>query len=234
MSTTGPGSNGNGPRRPDAPPRLDGYDLLGEVGRGDTGVVYKARQRGSGRLVAIKVVHSELLPEGPSERARKADDRFEAELQAAAGLKHEHLVPVLEVGRCDGRPYCVTAYVEGTDLGEALRDGPLPNRRAAAYVEAAARAVHHAHMHGLVHRDLKPRSILLDTDDRPLVADFGLTGWLRGGAQPGPVPGTPDYAAPEQARDAAWADTGADVYALGAILYHALTGRPPFQSAVQV
>src|SRR5205085_2765745 len=137
-------------------------------------------------------------------------------------------------GSSDGSAYGFYAYVGGSDQDEALREGPQPNQRAAAYFEAAARAVHHAHMHGLVHRDLKPRSILLDTDDRPLVADFGLTGWLRGGAQPGPVPGTPDYAAPEQARDAAWADTGADVYALGAILYHALTGRPPFQSAVQV
>jgi WD40 repeat protein/tRNA A-37 threonylcarbamoyl transferase component Bud32 len=225
MSLQGPGSNGNQPPRPDRPPRLDGYELLGEVGRGGSGVVYKARQRGSGRLVAIKVAHRELLDEGRDERARKARDRYEAQSQALMALEHEGLVPVLEVGRCDGRPYCVMPFVEGRSLAEVLHDGPLPNRRAASCIEAAARAVHYAHMHGLVHRDLKPRNILI-AEDRPLVTDFGLNGWL-GDA----ILGTPSYLAPEQARGAVVVDTGADVYALGATLYHALTGRPPFQSA---
>ncbi|HZY87079.1 MAG TPA: serine/threonine-protein kinase, partial [Gemmataceae bacterium] len=231
MSTDGHGSNGNHPRRPDAPPRLDGYELLGEVGRGGTGVVYKARQRGSGRLVAVKVIHSELLPDDPSERARKARDRCKAELEAASVLEHDNLIPLLEIGCSVGRRYCVTPWVEGSTLARLLYDSPLPNRRAAAYVEAAARAVHHAHMHGLVHRGLKPANVLIDAGDRALVAEFGLNGWLRGGAVPGAVLGTPAYLAPEQARGDVWADDSADIYALGAILYHALTGRPPFHAA---
>jgi WD40 repeat protein len=229
MSQDNTGSNGGHPRRPDRPPRLEGYELLGEVGRGDAGVVYKARQRDSGRLVAVQVAYRGQ-PEGPSERARKAREDIKAEAEAAVALEHPNLVPLLEFGCAEGRHYCVTGWVEGGTLAQRLFDGPLPDRRAATYVAAAARAVHHAHMHGLVHRDLKPANIRIDPDDRPLVAGFGVTGWLNGGEEPGAALGTPAYLAPEQARGA-WADAAADVYALGATLYHALTGRPPFQSA---
>src|SRR5262249_4001941 len=159
-------------------------------------------------------------------------DRFRREAHAAARLVHEHILPVYEVGEDRGRHFYSMRYVEGQSLAEALRERPLPERDAAACLERVARAVHYAHEHGSLHRDLKPGNILLDTGGRPFVTDFGLAKWSEGPqdmTQTGQWLGSPPYLSPEQARDAAGVTEASDVYSLGATLYHALTGRPPFQ-----
>src|SRR5262249_34323249 len=156
------------------------------------------------------------------------------EAQAAAKLEHENIVHVYEVGEVRGRPFYSMRYVVGTSLHDLIQAGPLEGRRAGAYLEKVARAVHEAHRHGILHRDLKPHNILVETEgDRPLVADFGLAKLLQGGREitgPGDVMGTPPYMSPEQARGSANVTVATDVYGLGATLYALLTGRPPFPS----
>jgi hypothetical protein len=210
-------------------PSLPGYEILGELGRGGMGVVYKARQVGLNRLVALKVI---LAGEhaGPEQAAR-----FRREAEAAARLQHPHIVQIHDIAEHQGRPYFSMEYVPGGSLAQKLGGTPLPARQAAGLVEALARAVQAAHEGGIVHRDLKPANVLLAADGQPKVADFGLAKWLDGsGGQThtGAVFGTPSYMAPEQAAGRT-KDVGpaADVYALGAILYEALTGRPPFRAA---
>jgi len=213
--------------------RLGQYELLGEVGRGGMGVVYKARQAGLDRLVALKVILSGEHS-GPQERAR-----FLTEAAAAGSLQHPNIVQVHEVGEQDGRPYLVLEWVDGGSLAAKLGGLPWPARAAALHVETLARAMHHAHQHGIIHRDLKPANILLTADDSPKIADFGLARRLpqseteataRGRqTTTGAVLGTPSYMAPEQAAgDRRAVGPAADTYALGAILYELLTGRPPF------
>jgi len=213
-------------------PILPGYDLLGEIGRGGMGVVYQARQPSLDRLVAVKTLA----------RVPDADERhrFRREAEAMAALDHPNVVPVYEVGTWratpDGPavPYLAMKWFPGGSL-DALPSGPGSDpRRLAALLATVARAVRHAHERGILHRDLKPSNILLDEQGQPHVADFGLAGRFEPGstaARTEAVIGTPAYMSPEQARTPGRVTTAADVYGLGAILYHLLTGRPPFQEA---
>ena len=214
------------------PPRFVGkYEILGELGRGGMGVVHLARQLDLNRVVAIK-----RLLRGSS---ASPDDvaRFRSEAASAARLSHPHIVAVHDVGVDGEIPYLVMQYVEGSTLARRLADGPLPPRLAANLLEPICRAVAHAHERGVLHRDLKPSNILIDLDGRPLVGDFGLAKRIDLGDEYGPtitgaILGSPSYMAPEQAstRRSTVGPT-ADVYALGAILYQMLTGRPPFQAS---
>ncbi len=218
--------------------RFGNYDLLDEIGRGGMGVVYRARQRAAGRVVALKILRRDRLESLPRDTQASAMDRFRQEAQATARLEHDHIVTVYEVGDVDGQQFFSMQCVEGQTLSEMLRDGPIQNRRAAGYLEPVARAVHEAHSRGILHRDLKPQNILVDAKtDRALVADFGLAKLAEGQEQltrDGEIMGTPSYMSPEQAKNSADVAAATDIYALGATLYHILTGRPPFQAATPV
>jgi tRNA A-37 threonylcarbamoyl transferase component Bud32 len=210
-------------------PEIPGYDCLEEIGRGAMGVVYKARQEGLNRPVALKML---LAGEYAGAEQRS---RFRCEAEAVARLSHPHVVQVYEIGECAGRPFLAMEYVGGGTLAQRLGGTPLPAREAAALVETLARAVQAAHAAGIVHRDLKPGNVLLLPDGTPKVSDFGLAKRLDGEAghtATGAVVGTPSYMAPEQAAgEGKRVGPAADVYALGAILYECLTGRPPFRAA---
>jgi serine/threonine-protein kinase len=213
------------------------YELLNLLGEGGMGVVYRARQRSARRVVALKFLRADRFDGLSPERRREWLERFRIEARATARLEHANIVTVYEVGTSGGSPFYSMRYVPGRSLADLLRGGPLPGPRAAALVEAVARAVHFAHGHGILHRDLTPRNVLVDGDDRPYVADFGLAKWheaARGLTQPGDWLGTPSYMSPEQAEDAARVTPAGDVYGLGATLYALLTGRPPFQAASAV
>jgi tRNA A-37 threonylcarbamoyl transferase component Bud32 len=209
-------------------PPIPGYEILGELGRGGMGVVYKSRQVKLNRVVALKMILAGAYA-GPEELAR-----FRAEAEAIARLQHPNIVQIYEVGENGGRPFFALEFVEGGSLDTKLAGGPLPPREAAGLVEVLARAVHAAHRRGIVHRDLKPANVLLTADGTPKIADFGLAKRLDRATprtQSGAVLGTPCYMAPEQARGRTKAvGPAADVYALGAILYELLTGRPPFRA----
>jgi WD40 repeat protein len=211
---------------------LGDYDLLEELGHGGMGRVYKARQRSLGRLVALKVIRAGA----PATEADRL--RFRTEADAAARLDHPNIVPVYEIGEQDGYPYIAGRYVEGGPLSRHLdrfRDDP---RAAAVLLAVLARAVHHAHERGVLHRDLKPGNVLLEWRAGhagapvPHVSDFGLARLLDQDSavtRTGDLVGTPSYMAPEQASGGAAAITTAtDVYGLGAILYAVLTGRAPY------
>ncbi|MFO0842802.1 MAG: serine/threonine-protein kinase [Gemmataceae bacterium] len=210
-------------------PTIPGYEVLGVLGRGGMGVVYRARQAGLGRLVALKMIPPGAYA-GPEERAR-----FRREAEAVARFRHPNIVQIHEVGESDGRPFFSLELVEGGTLAEKVRGTPQPARKAAELVEALARAMHLAHQQGIVHRDLKPANVLLAEDGTPKVTDFGLAKRLEGGSahtQTGAIVGTPSYMAPEQARgQTRQVGPLVDVYALGAVLYECLTGRPPFRAA---
>lgn len=205
------------------------YEVLGEIGRGGMGVVYRARQVGLDRVVALKMVlaGSMASPEQLS--------RFQDEAKVAARVQHPHVVQVIEAGWDRGRPFLVMQYVEGCSLADRLRSGPLDIESALRCSAAIARAVADLHLHGIVHRDLKPSNILLDARDQPYVTDFGLAKLIEGESgvtQTGAILGTPQYMAPEQALGRGGeVGPAADVYSLGAILYELLTGRPPFREA---
>ena len=211
---------------------LGDYELLEELGQGGMGRVYKAWQRRLSRIVALKVIRAGV-PTTESDRLR-----FRTEADAAARLDHPNIVPVYEVGEHDGVPYIAARYVEGGPLSRHLKRFADDPRAAAVLLAGLARAVHHAHQRGVLHRDLKPGNILLDRREGdaealvPHIADFGLARLVdqdSGLTQTGELVGTPSYMAPEQASGGSAAITTAtDVYGLGAILYVLLTGHPPF------
>jgi tetratricopeptide (TPR) repeat protein/tRNA A-37 threonylcarbamoyl transferase component Bud32 len=223
-----PGSTPTPPGPPDAgPPQFPGYEVQSVLGRGGMGVVYKARDRRLNRPVALKMLLAGAYA-CPEEL-----ERFLREAEAEAALRHPNIVPVYDVGNLNGRPYFIMEYVEGGSLAQKLSGTPLPARQAAELLETLARAVQAAHDGGIVHRDLKPANILLTADGTPKVTDFGLARRLDDDGcltQSGATLGTPSYMAPEQAQGhSREIGPASDVYALGAILYELLTGRPPFR-----
>ncbi|HMC88680.1 MAG TPA: serine/threonine-protein kinase, partial [Gemmataceae bacterium] len=198
------------------------------LGHGGMGVVYKARHLSLNRTVALKMLLGGAYA-GPHEQAR-----FRCEAEAVASLRHTNIVQVYDVAEHEGRPYFTMEFLEGGNLGRKLAGTPQPARQAATLAATLAEAVHVAHQGGIVHRDLKPANILLAADGTLKIADFGLARHLQGGAaltQSGAMVGTPSYMAPEQALGKTRAlGPAVDVYALGAILYELLTGRPPFRA----
>ncbi len=207
--------------------RLGDYELIKEIARGGMGVVYQARQISLNRIVAVKVVLH-----GPFSSPEFVE-RFRTETAATAALQHPNIVGIFEVGQAGNEQFFSMEYIEGANLAELVREKPLPARRAAGYLQKIAAAVHYAHQRGILHRDLKPSNVLLDGFDQPRITDFGLAKLVGTDAElttTGQVLGSPNYIAPEQAAGKL-NETGltADVYSLGAILYHLLTGRPPFQ-----
>jgi tetratricopeptide (TPR) repeat protein/predicted Ser/Thr protein kinase len=205
---------------------LGDYELIRPIGGGDMGVVFRALHRATGRDVALKVIRPQRLGSSP------AADWFRLEMQIAARLNQKHIVPVYEVNEGDGRHFYAMRYVPGRNLGEVIGGTPLGNRAAAGYLEQVARAVDYAHTQGVVHGDLKPQNILVDSTDRAYVADFGLSRLMareRGVLGADDLKGTLPYWSPEQVRDPSRIGVACDVYGLGAVLYEALTGGPPFR-----
>jgi serine/threonine-protein kinase len=214
------------PGSPDLP-RIPGYEVEDVLGRGGMGIVYKARHLSLNRSVALKMLLAGVYA-GLEQR-----ERFLREAEAIAGLRHANIVQVHDVGDHDGRPYFTMEYVEGGSLAQQLSGAPQPIGQATGLLATLADAVQVAHEGGIVHRDLKPANILLAADGTPKIADFGLARHFDGGPAltlSGARVGTPSYMAPEQAVGKAHAiGPAADIYALGALLYEMLTGRPPFR-----
>jgi WD40 repeat protein len=216
-----------GPEAAAAWSAVPGYEILGVLGRGGMGVVYRAMHVQLKRLVALKVLLSGSHT-SPGELVR-----FRQEAELVARLQHPNVVQVHEIGTHEGRPYLALEYVAGPTLAQRRAAGPLPPHEAAGLVETLARAVAYAHRQGVLHRDLKPANVLLTPEGTPKLTDFGLARRVEsdsGLTATGAILGTPNYMAPEQA-DSKPELVGppADLYALGAILYDLLTGRPPFQ-----
>src|SRR3984893_834755 len=209
-------------------PQIPGYRVDGVLGSGGMGVVYRAWDPRLNRPIALK-----MLLAGAQARPTELE-RFRREAQAVAALRHPNIVQVYDVGEVGGRPYFTMEFVEGRDLAETIQGTPQPASKATTIVAMVADAVHVAHRSGIVHRDLKPSNVLLAADGAPKVTDFGLARRLEGDREltlSGSPMGTPSYMAPEQARgDKHAVGPATDVYALGAILYELLTGRPPFRA----
>src|SRR5256886_6393899 len=202
------------------------YELLEEVGRGGQGVVFRARQKSLNRIVALKVIS---LGQWASKAHLK---RFRLEAEAAARLEHPGIVPIHDVGERDGSCYFSMKFVEGGELDEVVRRTPMSIRQAVELIAKVVRTVHHAHEHGILHRDIKPGNILLDQKGEPHLTDFGLARLVETEStvtRTMEVLGTPSYMAPEQAvGNNAAVSSVTDVYGLGAVLYQLLTGYPPF------
>jgi tetratricopeptide (TPR) repeat protein/tRNA A-37 threonylcarbamoyl transferase component Bud32 len=222
---------------PDEPPAIQrqlpanpappGYEITCELARGGMGVVYKARQEKLKRIVALKMILSGGHA-GAEDRAR-----FMAEAEAIAAIAHPGIVQIHEFGTHEDLPFFALEFCAGGSLASKLNGTPLPPQESAQLVEQVARAVEAAHEQGIIHRDLKPANVLLGDDGKPRITDFGLARRMKGGnglTQSGAIMGTPSYMAPEQAEETKRVGPAADVYALGAILYECLTGRPPFKA----
>jgi hypothetical protein len=206
-------------------PQVPGYSTLAKLGSGGMGVVYLARHQPLQRLVALKMISGSAGPEQVQ--------RFKTEAEAAARLQHPHIVGLFEIGEHAGLPFIALEYCPGGSLEKRLAGTPLPAAVAAPLLEQLARAMHAAHQKGILHRDLKPANVLLAEDGTAKVSDFGLARLVdvAGHTASGAVLGTPSYMAPEQARGQGQPlDPRCDIYALGAILYEVLTGRPPFRA----
>ena len=202
------------------------YELLHEIGRGGQGIVYLARQKSLNRTVALKILRL-------GQWASRADlKRFRREAAAAASLDHPRIVPIYEVGERDGLCYFSMKFVEGGQLDEVVTRAPISMRQAAEVIAKVARTVHYAHQHGILHRDIKPGNILLDTSGEPHLTDFGLARLVEVDSavtDTEQIMGTPSYMAPEQAvGHKAQLTSTTDVYGLGAVLYQLLTSHPPF------
>ncbi|HMP02418.1 MAG TPA: serine/threonine-protein kinase [Gemmatales bacterium] len=206
---------------------IPGFELLGEIGRGNMGVIYKARQTKLNRVVALKMILS----------GKHADStqlkRFQTEAESVGRLHHPNIVQIYNVGEYEDQPYLVMEYIDGGSLDRKLRGRTLPAKQAAQLVQTLARAIQAAHEQGIIHRDLKPGNILLTARGVPKITDFGLAKKLdedMRATATGTILGTPSYMAPEQARaNKLPVSPATDVYGLGAILYELLTGRPPFK-----
>ncbi len=210
-------------------PNIPGYEILGVLGWGGMGVVYRAWQHRLNRTVALKLVRA------GAQASPQVLARFRVEAEAVARLQHPNIVQIHQVGQLAGCPFLVLELVDGPSLAQSLAGTPQATRRAGELVDLLARAIHSAHRQGVVHRDLTPANILLTTDGVPKITDFGLAKIVIGGeglrTQTGELLGTPSYMAPEQAAGSHGAiGATTDVYALGAILYELLTGRPPFKA----
>jgi serine/threonine-protein kinase len=220
-----------GGESPEEPPIRDfgSYELLEEIGRGGMGVVYKARQKGLERIVAMKMILASHL--ASAEHVR----RFQAEARAAARLRHANIVPIHEVGQCHGQHYFTMEYIDGPSLAHRMAEGPIERAALVRMLALIARAVHHLHENGIVHRDLKPANLLLDSQGSPYVSDFGLAKFLAADAQTtttNAIAGTLCYMAPEQAAgESDKIGPATDIYSLGVVLYEMLAGRPPFREA---
>ena len=217
---------GEAQQAPAAPTLPEDYELMGELGQGGMGIVYRARQRSLGREVAVKVLR-------PGEQLfGEAIRRFRREARSLARLRHANIVAVHEVGEVDGAVFYSMDLIEGGSLADRLTGEPLSPSFAVKVLKQVAGAIAYTHSKGIVHRDLKPANVLLDEEDSAFVADFGLARELVGRGDlthSGAIVGTPDYMSPEQARgDVEAVGESTDVYSLGVMLYECLTGRPPF------
>jgi len=213
---------GTSTRQADVP----GYELLGELGRGGMGVVYKARQTALQRVVALKMILSGGFADPETIL------RFQSEALAVARLQHPNIVQIFDSGTYEQQPYFSMEYVDGCTLSRWMADKPQAPRVAAAMVETLARAIHYAHENGIIHRDLKPANVLLNRNGQPKITDFGLAKLINDHSvahtMPGNAMGTPEYMAPEQIAGEA-ISPATDVYTLGVILYEMFTGRRPFE-----
>jgi WD40 repeat protein len=215
------------------PREFGDYELLEEIARGGMGIVYRARQFGLNRIVAVKMILAGEIA------APEYVQRFKEEAAAAASLRHPNIVAIYEIGDCEGRHFFSMDFVEGPNLAELTRSGPLDGRRAAELGLLIAQAVDYAHGRGILHRDLKPSNVLIDPFGQPQITDFGLAKRIDATETSpdvltltGQVLGSPNYLPPEQASGKRGkTDRQSDVYSIGAILYHLLTGRPPFSAS---
>jgi serine/threonine-protein kinase len=215
------------------PPRFDDYELIEELGRGGMGVVYKAREQGTNRIVCIKMML------GGEYASKEALRRFQIETEAAAHLDHPHIVPIYRAGVVEGFPYFAMKFVDGKSMASIDRSHFLGHpREAVQLMVKVCRAIEFAHSRGILHRDLKPGNIMLDKQGEPHITDFGLAKKMdedSGQTHTGLIMGTPDYMSPEQAIGAhAQVSVTSDVYSLGSILFDLITGQPPFRSATVV
>ncbi len=216
------------------PFELGDYTLRNEIGRGGMGIVYEALRKTDGQVVAIKMI----LKGNFATKTEK--DRFRAEAEAARRLNHPNIVPIYDLGEHEGLPYFCMKLIEGQTLSSKLLKGPMLPRKAAEIMASISDAMDYAHEQGVLHRDLKPSNIILDNNGVAHLADFGLAKAIapQGGAsltRTGAILGTPSYMSPEQAAGSRGnVGTASDIYSLGAILYHMLTGRAPFIGATSV
>lgn len=211
--------------------KIGRYEILREIARGGMGVVYKAYDPQLDRMVAVKLIKSGEFAD------REQIQRFQTEARAAAQLHHSGIVPVYEVGQQDSLNFLVMEFVEGKSLSQEVADAPLNPQSAARFMQQVAEAVQFAHDRGIIHRDLKPQNILLASDGRPRILDFGLAKRQQHDSsltETGQILGTPSYMSPEQAQGKTdQVGRHSDVYSLGATLYYLLTGRPPFRGESQ-